>query len=93
MVKSALKIVVSGTVQGIFFRQFAKEHSDKLGLKGFVRNLENGDVEVLVEGEKDNALKLVEILRKGPSYSQIRTIKTEERKWSGDMKDFKILRI
>lgn len=93
MVKSASKITINGTVQGIFFRNFAKENADKLNLKGFVRNLEDGDVEVFVEGEKDNIPKLIELLKKGPAYSQIRNIKVEERKWSGDLKEFKILRI
>ncbi len=93
MVKSASKIVVSGTVQGLFFKNFTKEHADKLKLKGFVRGLESGDIEVIVEGDKENISQLVEILRKGPQYSQIRNIKVEERKWSGDLKEFKVLRM
>ena len=90
--KKAVKIVVQGTVQGIFFRQFAKEHADNLGLTGFVRNLEDGDVEVIVEGEGGQIERLGEFIRKGPEHSQIRNVKIEERKWSGDFKDFKILR-
>lgn len=93
MVKSACKIIVNGTVQGIFFKNFTKEHAEKLKLRGFVRDLETGEIEVFVEGEKDNIAKLIEILKQGPQYSQIRNIKTEERKWSGDLKEFKILRI
>jgi acylphosphatase len=93
MVKSASKIKVNGTVQGIFFKNFTKEHADKLKLRGFVRSLEDGDLEVFVEGEKENIAKLIEILKQGPQHSQIRNIKTEERKWSGDLKEFKILRI
>lgn len=93
MVKSGAKILIKGTVQGIFFRNFTKEHADKLALKGFVRNLEDGDVEVIVEGEKENIGKLIKILEKGPEYSQIRKVEVTERKWSGDLKEFKILRI
>ncbi len=93
MVKSGAKIVVSGTVQGIFFKNFTKENADKLKLKGFIRSLESGEIEVIVEGEKENISKLVEILKTGPAYSQIRNIKTEEKKWSGDLKDFKVLSI
>ena len=51
--KKAAKIIVKGTVQGIYFRQFVKEHADNLKLRGFCRNLDNGDVEVIVEGEKE----------------------------------------
>lgn len=93
MVKSASKITIIGSVQGVFFRNFVKENADKLSLRGFVRNLESGDVEVFVEGEKENIPKIVEILKKGPAYSQIRNIKTEEKRWSGDFKEFKVLRI
>lgn len=93
MVKSAGKIIVNGTVQGIFFKNFTKENADKLNLKGFVRDLESGDIEVIVEGEKENIAKLIETLKTGPAYAQIRNIKAEERKWSGDLKEFKILRM
>ncbi len=92
MVKSASKIVISGTVQGLFFKNFTKENADKLNLKGFIRDLESGEIEVIAEGERENIVQLVDILRKGPAYSQIRNIKVEERKWSGDLKEFKVLR-
>ena len=87
-----MKLVVSGTVQGVFFRNFTKENADKLGLKGHVRNLETGDVEIVLEGEKDNIEKMHELLKKGPKYSQIRNISVEEKKWTGDQKDFKVIR-
>jgi acylphosphatase len=93
MVKSANKIIISGTVQGIFFKNFTKENANLLNLKGFVRSLDDGNTEVYVEGEKENITKIIEILNKGPAHSQIRNIKIEERKWSGDLKEFKILRI
>ncbi len=90
--KNAAKIIVQGTVQGIFFRQFVKEHADNLGLVGFVRNLENGNVEIIVEGESGQIERLVGFVRKGPEHAQIRNVKIEERKWSGDFKEFKVLR-
>jgi acylphosphatase len=90
--KGASRFVVQGTVQGIFYRQFVKEHADKLRLVGFVRNLTNGDIEVVVEGEKDHIERLANQLKKGPQHSQIRHVQSEERKWSGEFKEFKILR-
>ena len=93
MVKSAAKIKVTGTVQGIFFKNFTKENAEKLNLKGFVRSLEDGNLEVFAEGEKESIIKLITILKQGPQHSQIRNIDIEERRWSGDLKDFKILRI
>jgi acylphosphatase len=90
--KKAAKFVVQGTVQGIFFRQFVKEHADNLKLRGFVRNLENGTVEVIAEGEAESLGRLNEFLKKGPEHAAIRGVKVEKRKWSGDFENFKILR-
>ena len=90
--KKAMRFLVKGTVQGIFFRQFVRENAKKLELTGFVRNLSDGDVEVIAEGEGENLKKLGDILKLGPKYSQIRDVVLEEKKWSGDFEGFKILR-
>lgn len=79
MVKGAAKFVVKGTVQGIFFKGFCKENADKLSLKGHVRSLEDGNVEVLVEGEKDNIEEYFDLLKKGPKHSQIRSVEVQEK--------------
>ncbi|MFH1451784.1 MAG: acylphosphatase [archaeon] len=90
--KSAAKIIVKGTVQGVFFRQFVKGHADDLKLRGHIRNLDSGDVEVVVEGEHDAIERLSNILKKGPQHAQIRDVSFEEKKWSGNFSEFKILK-
>lgn len=90
--KKAVKLIVQGTVQGIFFRQFVKGHADDLKIVGFVRNLENGNVEIIVEGEDGQIERLIGFVKKGPEHAQIRHVEINERKWSGDFKEFKILR-
>jgi acylphosphatase len=90
--KKAARFVVQGTVQGIFFRQFVKEHADGLKLRGFVRNLESGEVEVVAEGEADGLKRLAGFLKTGPEHAQIRNVVAEEKKWSGEFSEFKILR-
>jgi acylphosphatase len=90
--RGAAKIIVKGTVQSIFFRNFVKEKADALSIKGIARNLDNGDVEIIAEGEKENIAKLLEEIKQGPKYSQIRSVTAEERKWTGDLKEFKVLR-
>jgi len=90
--KKAVKMIIKGTVQGVFFRNFVKENADKLGLAGFVRNLENGSVEVFAEGDIDNVDKLYEFCKKGPKHSMIKDVILKEVKIQ-DMKDFKILHI
>lgn len=92
MVKKAVKLIVQGTVQGIFFRNFCKEHADKLGLRGFVRNLESNDVELRLEGEGSKIDEMIKDVKVGPAHAQIRNVKVEEVKWSGEFSDFKVLR-
>jgi acylphosphatase len=90
--KKAVKIIITGTVQGVFFRNFVKESADKLGLKGFVRNLENGDIEIVAEGDGNSIEQMMDICKKGPKFAQIRNVITEERKYSGEYTEFKVLR-
>ncbi len=90
--KAAGKFLIIGTVQGVFFRNFCKEKADELNLKGHVRNMASGEVEIFAEGEKENLAKFEAILKQGPPHAQIREVKIEEKKWSGDFKDFKILK-
>jgi acylphosphatase len=90
--KTGVRLIVKGTVQGIFFRQFVKGYADDLKLKGFCRNLESGDVEVVVEGESESIERLKGFVKKGPEHAQIRDVVVEERKWSGDFDEFKVLR-
>lgn len=90
--KCAAKIIISGTIQSVFFRNFVKENADKLKIGGIVRTLENGDVEIIAEGEKENINNFLVEVKKGPKYSQIRSVTVEERTYSGDLKDFKVLR-
>ena len=78
-------------MQGVFFRRFVKEHADEFKLVGYCRNLENGDVEVVAEGEDEAIGRFLAILKKGPEHAQIRNVVVEERKWSGDFKEFKVL--
>ncbi len=68
---------IAGFVQGVGYRYFVKELADKLGLKGLVENLNNGEVRVLVnfhdQTEKTNITekKIINALKKGPSRSKV----------------------
>jgi len=90
--KKAARFIIQGTVQGIFFRQFVKEHADNLKLTGHVRNLEDGTVEVVVEGEAEAIERLLGFLKKGPEHSHVRNVTVKDKKWSGDFEEFRILR-
>ena len=63
---ASLRAVVRGRVQGVFFRDFVRRHADQLNLRGYVRNLPDGGVEVVAEGERPALERLLEYLKEGP---------------------------
>jgi len=90
--KKAVKVIIVGTVQGVFFRNFVKERADELKIRGIVRNLENGDVEIIAEGNQDELQQFLEVCKNGPKFARIKSMNVEERKYSGDFEDFRTLR-
>ena len=70
----ALHVRVSGTVQGVGFRWFVRERARRLGLAGWVRNNQDGSVEVAAEGEEPQIELLRSELQKGPSGAFVKTV-------------------
>jgi acylphosphatase len=70
-------IIVSGRVQGVFFRAAAKDKARQLGLKGFARNLGNGDVEVIAQGDENKLRELLQFCQKGPPGANVEGIDIE----------------
>ncbi|MBS3114730.1 acylphosphatase [Candidatus Woesearchaeota archaeon] len=68
-------LIVSGRVQGVFFRANVGNKANELGLKGYAKNLENGNVEVVAEGDEEKLKELIEFMRKGPGVAKIENIK------------------
>ncbi len=73
-----LKVFVSGKVQGVWFRQSTKEQADRLGITGWVRNLEDGRVEALLQGEEQNLETLKHWLHRGPSNARVSQVEISE---------------
>ncbi|MEO0072604.1 MAG: acylphosphatase [candidate division WOR-3 bacterium] len=88
--KSRVHIIVSGKVQGVFFRDFTRRHARQLGLTGLVRNLPSGDVEIIAEGTKQKLLALIEAVRIGPQFAQVTDCKITWNDYKGEFEDFTI---
>ena len=88
---AALEAVVHGRVQGVYFRAFTARHATNLGLTGYVRNTGSGDVEVHAEGERDQLLKLVERIEKGPPSARVEEVQQQWSTATGDFPSFEIL--
>jgi acylphosphatase len=69
--KHAFNAIVHGIVQGVAFRHYTRLAASDLKLAGFVRNLPNGTVEVLAEGEEEALKKLVNWLDRGPPSAHV----------------------
>ncbi|MEE8353172.1 MAG: acylphosphatase [Dehalococcoidales bacterium] len=87
---AALDAVVRGRVQGVYFRAFAARHAVNLGLTGYVRNTETGDVEIHAEGERGQLLTLVERLEEGPPAARVGEVRREWSEFTGAYRGFVI---
>ena len=86
-----VEIVVKGLVQGVSFRVYTRRKASSLGLTGYVRNLSNGDVEVVAEGKRNQLLQLVKWLRKsGSPASNVTDVIIE---WSEKLTNYTSFRI
>lgn len=90
MVMKRAHIFVSGRVQGVFFRAKTKSVATRLNLTGWVRNIPDGRVEVVVEGEEDKVNTLVDWCRKGPKFASVTGIEVKEEPFTGAFRDFRI---
>lgn len=87
----AAHIIVNGMVQGVGFRYFVQRHATRLGLTGFVRNVQHGSsVEVVVEGEKRNLETIIELISKGPDLAEVTGIDVQWSDSSGQFTTFEI---
>jgi acylphosphatase len=75
---------ITGRVQGVFFRAWAREQADGLGVRGWIRNRPDGHVEAHVEGDEAAVGAMIEKLRDGPSAATVDDV----RIWDADVCDF-----
>ena len=71
MAVAALRLVITGLVQGVGFRAWTRREARRRALRGWVRNLSDGSVEALLIGEPEAVEELAEACRRGPSFAQV----------------------
>ncbi|HEY51534.1 MAG TPA: acylphosphatase [Dehalococcoidia bacterium] len=87
---ASVRATVYGRVQGVFFRAFVEERAQQLGLRGYVRNLPSGNVEVVAEGERERVEKLVEYLKMGPPAARVSRVETTWSEYTGNYSRFRV---
>lgn len=90
MADARAHIFVSGRVQGVFYRAFAEEVAYSLGLSGWARNIPDGRVEAVFEGEKSAIEKAVGMCRKGPPSSRVEDVEVRWEDHRGEFGSFTI---
>lgn len=88
--KASAFIVVYGVVQGVGFRFFAVRKAQEYGLKGWVRNTNEGTLESEVEGDKDLILDYIKDLKTGPGGAKVEDVQVEWKEFQDGYSDFKI---
>lgn len=84
-------IIVSGFVQGVGYRQFVKKLAQKADLKGWVKNISGGRVEIGLSGPKEKIEEAIKQVKKGPFLAETKDIRVEWEENEPDFKGFEII--
>lgn len=83
-------LLISGRVQGVFYRAHTRDEARKRGLTGWVRNLPNGRVAAVAEGERAKIEGLIAWCRQGPPYSYVDEVLVDWQPYQGEFQEFRI---
>ena len=84
-----IHLIVSGRVQGVFFRDNTRRRARELGLTGYAKNLPNGDVELVAQGNEEKLKELIKFIKKGPGIAKVTNIKIKHKE-PENFKEFEI---
>jgi len=84
------ELLISGRVQGVFYRASAQQEAMRLGLVGEICNLPDGSVEAIVEGPKERIEEFVEWCKRGPPSAQVDGVRV---RWGKALDEFRTFRV
>ena len=85
-----LRAIVHGRVQGVNFRYYTRQQAHQLGVTGYVRNLWDGTVEVMAEGERRDVTRLLNWLHKGPRMAFVTQVEVQWLPPTGEFQRFEV---
>lgn len=91
MRKVRVHIFVSGKVQGVFYRDTAKKEAKKLEIFGWIKNLSDGRVEAVFEGDEEKVESMISWAKKGPVLAQVKDVQIQREEYKKEFNDFKIV--
>jgi|WetSurMetagenome_2_1015567.scaffolds.fasta_scaffold744625_1 acylphosphatase len=84
-------LIVSGRVQGVWFRESTRLTAEELKIKGWVKNRSDGTVEIIAEGMEPNIKKFVEWCHEGPPHAVVSSVKETTQEFKGEFDSFNIV--
>jgi acylphosphatase len=90
LMKVRAHVLVSGMVQGVFFRSETRYEAKKRSITGWVRNLPDGRVEAVFEGEEEKVKELINFCKRGPPGARVTSVDVRWENYTGEFKDFEI---
>jgi len=83
-------VFITGMVQGVFFRSETRHEAKKRGVRGWVRNIPDGRVEAVFEGEEESVKELIEFCKRGPPGARVKDTDVIWENYTGEFRDFEI---
>jgi acylphosphatase len=90
MERRRVHVWIKGRVQGVFFRAFTRDAALMRGVSGWVRNLPDGRVEAVFEGDADRVADMVQWCYEGSPLSRVENVDTQEEAYRGDLEGFDV---
>ncbi len=90
MAKAGAHVYVSGMVQGVSFRYYTMQAAAHLSITGWVRNLPDGRVEAVFEGEQEDLDRMLAWCREGPRSARVEQVEILPQAWTGEFESFRI---
>ena len=86
-----VRLIISGRVQGVFFRAETESQALRLHLKGWVRNMSDGRVEIIIEGDEGDVQRMIAWCHKGPRLAKVEGVDYYEEPFQDGFDDFEIV--
>lgn len=91
MIVNRAHVIVSGKVQGVFFRVWTRSNAKELNLTGWVKNTEDGNVEAVLEGKDEDIKQMLERMKQGSHLSKVEKVESEFIEKQEEHTEFRIL--
>lgn len=86
-----VRVIISGRVQGVYFRHFTKVKASELGVRGWVKNLDDGRVEAVFEGDPGPVRAMVDWCHHGPPTARVDSVEISFEDYRGDFTGFRVI--